>query len=67
MREKFLTYLNQIGIRYALRFAKYEGIALSTVQLWITEDDSTVNTQQLDDVTWMYNAIRIPNTQYPYC
>jgi len=60
MREKFLSYMNEVGIRYAITFAKYEGISLAVVQLWITSSDSTVSVQQMDDVVCMYNRIYVP-------
>lgn len=60
MREKFLSYMNEVGIRYAITYAKYHGISLAVVQLWITSNDSTVTVAQMDDVTVMYHRVHIP-------
>jgi len=60
MREKFITYMNEVGIRYAITFAKYEGISLAVVQLWIQTADSTVTAAHMDDVTVMYHRVHIP-------
>jgi hypothetical protein len=60
MREKFISYMNEVGIRYALTYAKYEGISLAMVQLWILGAEPSTSVQQMDDVACMYNRIHIP-------
>jgi len=42
MREKFLTYLHQIGLRYAIHYAKYEGVSLALCELWLSSDLATI-------------------------
>ena len=59
MREKFTEYMQQVGIRYALTYAKYEGIRLAVIQLWILQAEPTVSVQQMDDVVVMYNNITV--------
>jgi len=60
MREKFLTYMNTIGIRYAITYAKYHGISLAVVHLWITTAEPTISAAHMDDVTVMYHRVHIP-------
>lgn len=61
MKEKFISYMQEVGIRYALTFAKYEGIKLAVVQLWIQQAEPTTTPEQMADVTWMYNMIHLSN------
>lgn len=44
MGDKFKQYMQEIGLRYAVTWAKYERVRLSTVQLWASQQDSTVDT-----------------------
>ena len=38
MREKFISYLTEIGLRYAIHYAKYEGVTLALCELWVTQE-----------------------------
>jgi hypothetical protein len=38
MRAKFLSYLRDIGIHYALTYAKYERVNLALCEIWIAEE-----------------------------
>lgn len=47
MKDKFLQYMKEVGLRYAIHWAKYEGIRCGIVQVWIY--DTTHNTAQAVD------------------
>jgi hypothetical protein len=54
MQDKFMQYLNEIGLRYAVTWAKYERVRLSTVQLWVdTCANGAIDTAK---VAYIYNT-----------
>lgn len=57
MNEKFKEYLLEIGVRYAVTWAKYERVRLSTVQLWcaqLNESEHMIPALETESVARLY-------------
>jgi len=47
MKEKFNQYVDEIGLRYAIHWAKYENIRCGLLQLWLAESEHPADSKEV--------------------
>jgi hypothetical protein len=57
-RATFLAYYEQVSLRYAIQWAKYQRLSLTVVQLWIASFDPAVKAARVEAHYMMSNDIQ---------
>lgn len=47
MRAKFLSYCEEVGIRYAIQWGKYEHLTLTVIELWLKSSKYNICEQEI--------------------